>query len=187
VETTPIFLIEAHFHAPKVDASPQKTLTVNMGSATNVSSFNTTLQMLNPTQVEIANIDISSQADQTAEVAAVSLTELGSGSLLNGSQQRKVRVTQTGLADTGELQTYAQAVVDRSAWALVAEGELDTSSYGDVLRAKRPVLVRGVGQNLSGTYYVEQVQHLIVGDTYTQHFKLVRNATGLTGFEFFAV
>ncbi len=185
LETTPIFSIEGHFHPPKVDASRQKTLTVNMGSATNVSSFNATFQMLKPTQAKSANLALESQEEQSADVSSVSLTELGRESFLNGSQQRQVLVTQTGLADTAELQNYAQAVVDSSAWALVANGELDTSSYGEILRAKRPVLVRGVGEKLSGAYYVEKVQHLIAQDSYTQHFQLKRNAIGLTGLEVF--
>jgi hypothetical protein len=90
------------------------------------------------------------------------------------------------LFETGELQTYAQAMVDRSAWAITAEGDLDTSAYGSMLRARRPVLVRGLGQRFSGAYYVERVQHLLNGDTYSQHCSLRRNATGLQGTEAFA-
>ena len=42
-------------------------------------------------------------------------------------------------------------------------------------------MVRGVGQQFSGRYYVERVLHTISGDgTWTQRFTLRRNATGLT-------
>jgi phage protein D len=94
-------------------------------------------------------------------------------------------LSQTGLAQTGELQALAQAVVDRSAWAITAEGELNTVAYGSVLRAKRPVEVRGAGRQFSGTYYVERVFHTLRGDAYTQRFTLSRNALGLTGQERF--
>jgi phage protein D len=89
------------------------------------------------------------------------------------------------MAQTGELQALAQAVVDRSAWAISAQGELNTLAYGGVLRAKRPVEVRGAGRQFSGTYYVEKVLHSFSGDGYTQRFELRRNAIGLTGAEKF--
>jgi phage protein D len=55
-----------------------------------------------------------------------------------------------------------------------------------VLRAKQPVMVRGVGRQLSGRYYVESVLHTIRADGgYTQKFVLRRNAVGLTGQEQF--
>jgi len=54
------------------------------------------------------------------------------------------------------------------------------------MRAKRPILVRGVGQQFSGTYYVERVLHTIKSDgTYVQRFTLRRNALGLKGGEQF--
>jgi len=90
------------------------------------------------------------------------------------------------MAQTGELQVLAQAVVDRSAWAIVAEGELNTVAYGGVLRAKRPVSVRGAGRQFSGTYYVEKVLHSFTADGYKQRFTLKRNALGLTGSEKFS-
>lgn len=83
------------------------------------------------------------------------------------------------------MQTYAQAVVDRSAWAITADGELNTVAYGGLLRAKRPVNVRGAGRQFSGTYYVEKVLHTISGEGYTQRFTLRRNALGLVGRERF--
>jgi hypothetical protein len=84
------------------------------------------------------------------------------------------------------LQTYAQGVVDRSTWAISAEGELNTVAYGGLLRAKRTVLVRGAGSLYSGTYFVERVLHTFTGSGYTQRFTLKRNALGLTGAEDFS-
>jgi len=90
------------------------------------------------------------------------------------------------MAQAGEAQLYSQSVVDRSSWAIVADGEVSTITYGGLLRAKQPVMVRGVGRQFSGRYYVERVRHLISSDgTYVQRFSLRRNATGLTGQESF--
>ena len=63
---------------------------------------------------------------------------------------------------------------------------MNTVAYGDVLRAKRPILVRGAGAQFSGTYYVQSVTHNLSPDGYTQKFSLKRNAVGLTGTEPYA-
>ena len=93
--------------------------------------------------------------------------------------------SRTGLVRAGELQTYAQAVVDQSSFAITARGELNTVAYNGILRAKRPVSVRGAGRQFSGTYYVERVSHIFTADSYKQSFSLRRNAVGLSGREKF--
>ena len=65
--------------------------------------------------------------------------------------------------------------------AITAEGELNTVAYGGMLRAKRPIMVRGAGRQFSGTYYVERVHHIFTPESYTQRFTLRRNAVGLAG------
>lgn len=175
-----------HFHPPQLDATPQGVLAVNLGEATNVNEFRVRFDMMQPVVADMVGLAIGSQDDQTASISSVSQTLLGSESTLGNDQPRHLRLARSGLAETGELQTYAQAAVDQAAWAIVAEGDLNTVAYGGILRAKRPVLVRGAGRQFSGTYYVEKVQHLITAESYTQHFTLRRNATGLTGSESFS-
>src|SRR5207247_5802525 len=111
---------------------------------------------------------------------------MGDQPTVPADRPRRVLLSQLGMAQAGEVQRYAQAVVDRSSWSIVAEGELNTVAYGGVLRAKRPVMVRGVGRTFSGRYYAERVLFSIGGDgTCTQRFTLRRNAVGLTGRERF--
>lgn len=178
-------VLEGHFHPPRADQPAQGTLSVNMGEATNVNSFNARYDMLRPTMAQATGLDINTQEEQPAEVEGSSLPTLGRESALGGDQPRRLLLSQTGLSQTGELQTLAQAVADRSAWAITAEGELNTVAYGGILRAKRPVNVRGAGNQFSGTYYVEMVSHAFSGEGYTQRFRLRRNALGLTGDESF--
>ncbi len=177
--------IEGHFHLPRLDQKPQGVLSVNLGQATNVNTFNARYDMLRPTTAQVTGLDIETQSNQLAQADKLALTGLGSKTALNGDRPRRVLLSQTGLAQTGELQTLAQAVVDRSNWAIRAEGELNTVAYGGILRAKRPVEVRGAGREFSGIYYVEKVLHTFTGEGYTQRFTLRRNALGLTGQERF--
>ena len=112
---------------------------------------------------------------------------MGSQSTLSSDQPRTLILSPTGLVQSGPLQTYAQAVVDRSVLAIRGEGELNTMTYAGILRAKLPVLVRGVGRRFSGSYYTQRVLHVLAGDEYTQSFTVVRNATGVSGQEDFSV
>jgi phage protein D len=178
--------VEGHFHSPRLQTTPQGVLSVNMGDATNVNSFHASFDMLQPTTARASNVNLDSHEEQSTNSDSSEDRSLGSTSTVPTDNPRQVLLSGTGLPDTGELQTAAQAEVDRSAFAITAEGEVNTVAYGDVLRAKRPVLVRGAGQQFSGLYYVQRVTHTFTGDGYTQHFSLRRNALGLTHQEDFA-
>lgn len=177
--------VEGHFHAPRLQQDPQGVLSVNMGTATNVNSFHARYDMLQPATASSSNIDVHSKDDQSGQSDSLGDKALGTQLTVLADAARQLLVSGTGLSDSGELQTATQAAVDRSSWAITANGDLNTVSYGDVLRAKRPVLVRGAGRQFSGTYYVESVLHTFNGDGYTQQFTLRRNASGLLGSEEF--
>ena len=66
---------------------------------------------------------------------------------------------------------------------LVSPLEIDTAAVGLLLRAKRTVLVQGLGSALSGLYLVERVRHVLDVEHHRQQLTLVRNALGLTGDE----
>ncbi len=70
------------------------------------------------------------------------------------------------------------AAVTNAPDSVRAEGELDTVRYGNVLRARRLVGVRGAGMSYDGFYYVRRVTHTIARGTYTQKFTLSREGTG---------
>src|SRR5215218_548642 len=178
--------VSGHFHKPRVEETPQGVLSVSLGEATNVNSFAARFDMLRPVEAKVTGLDVDDQSDQAAEIQGTALTELGSKPTGSSDKPRKILLTETGLAQSGELQTLAQAVVDSSAFAISADGELNTVAYGGILRAKRPVLVRGAGTRFSGSYYVERVLHSFTPEGYTQRFTLRRNGIGLTGQESFS-
>jgi phage protein D len=158
--------VEGHFHKPRLQQTTQGVLSVNLGPATNVNSFDARFDMLKPATVTAKNVDVHVRDQQDANSDNPEDKQLGDSSTV-ADTSRQVLLGGTGLAQTGELQTAAQAEVDRSSWAITAEGDVNTVAYGEVLRAKRPVEVRGAGLQFSGTYYVEQVLHTFTGDGYT--------------------
>ncbi|MGF6289682.1 phage late control D family protein [Paraburkholderia youngii] len=179
--------VEGHFHPPRHDGQPQGTLTVNTGSATNVNRFRAKFDMLGPTTARAATLDPDDATKQSGRADNATQSDgMGDQPAVPADRPRTVLLSQLGMAQAGEVQRYAQAVVDRSSWSIVADGELNTVAYGGVLKAKQSVMVRGVGKQFSGRYYVERVLHTIDSDGgYTQRFTLRRNATGLTGQENF--
>ncbi|HXB69534.1 MAG TPA: hypothetical protein VNY05_14885 [Candidatus Acidoferrales bacterium] len=178
-------VVEGHFHAQRLKDPPQGVLSVNMRDATNVNTFNASFDMLRPATAQATNLDVQSQDSQQSQVANARQSTLGRTGALSAQQPRRLLPSGTGLARTGELQAYAQALVDQSSQAITAQGELNTVAFGGILRAKRPVMVRGAGQQFSGTYYVESVHHVLTADSYKQNFTLRRNALGLSGTESF--
>jgi pyridoxal/pyridoxine/pyridoxamine kinase len=66
-----------------------------------------------------------------------------------------------------------------------ARGELDPGLYRNLLRPHAPVLIKGVGDRLSGVYYVRSVRTLMQQGELTQTFVAVSNALGRTGQEDF--
>lgn len=86
---------------------------------------------------------------------------------------------------TGEIEPLAAAtgLARDSAFALRLTTEIDTDAVGLLLRARRPVLVKGLGSVLSGRYLVERVRHRVTTERHTQQLTLSRNALGLKGDE----
>jgi len=187
VELSDAGTVEGHFHPPKQQNQPQGTLTVNMGAATNVNKFRVRFDMLGPAKAKATTLDPNDASSQDGEANEGKQSEgMGESSSVPADKPRQVLLSQLAMSQSGEVQRYAQAVVDRSSWSIVAEGELNTVAYGGVLKAKQPLMVRGIGRQFSGRYYVERVLHVIGGDgSYVQRFTLRRNATGLTGQESF--
>jgi hypothetical protein len=79
----------------------------------------------------------------------------------------------------------ASAATDAARMVIELRAELDPDLYRGIIRPRRPVLVRGVGSRMSGTYYVTSVRTTLESGQLMQSFAAVRNATGLGGQEDF--
>ncbi len=87
--------------------------------------------------------------------------------------------TDSGIAAEGRAHT------ERDAFVVEAQGEVDPALYRGVLRARRPVLIKGVGAALSGVYFVNSVRTRLLEGQLSQHFVARRNALGQSGQETF--
>ena len=64
----------------------------------------------------------------------------------------------------------------RTADVISASGTLNVARYGQLLKARRLVEVRGAGMPYDGIYFVKSVTHDIKPGEYKQSFTLSRNA-----------
>jgi hypothetical protein len=74
--------------------------------------------------------------------------------------------------------TSAVASVTNAPDSVTGDGEVETVRYGNILRARKLVGVRGVGFSYDGLYYVKRVTHSIQRGEYTQKFSISREGTG---------
>lgn len=68
------------------------------------------------------------------------------------------------------------AYAGRHSDSVFGTGQLDVTRYGHVLRSRRLVGVRGAGEPFDGLHYVTSVTDHLARGSYTQSFRLARNA-----------
>jgi hypothetical protein len=159
-------------------------LNVNMGPETNVVDFRINYDMLRPTTAIAAGVDSATKAPQPALAPAALQQPQGlEPALTRILPPPVVRMADTGLMRTSELQMAAQSVADRSSFAVFAEGQCDPQA--GILRPGGIVNVRGAGRVYSGSYLVTDVTHVINREGHTQRFRARRNAVTMTGAELF--
>jgi phage protein D len=173
------------FQPPQLSPGPpQAVLNVSMGPETNVVDFKINYEMAKPTTAVAAALDVATKSIQPALAPAALQLPLGlEGALLRVVPPPIVRPADTGSMRSGELQPLAQAIVDRSSWAVTAEGRVGPDV--GILRPGGIVNIRGAGRLFSGSYYLTRVWHVINRDGHAQRFQGRRNAVGLTGAELF--
>jgi phage protein D len=188
----------AYFHAPQLDGPPQPGLAMQFGDQSNLVSFSARITGHRPVAVKVAQIDIETNAVNTAQVTDTKLAKLGkqdANALIGGPLPKLVRPADTAAqmlflgpptSNQTELQTIAQAVRDEAGWFIAAHGEINSDAYRSVLRPHRLVQVRGAGKTHSGTYYVTKVVHEFGGDgSHKQTFEARRNGRDVNDSEQF--
>jgi len=159
----------------------QKALTVNMGAATNTTSISIQNNALEPKMVVGVIQDENAQNIPIPIFVPLPLPPYLASRPAHIFNQPYVK--KTLFPSEGEhnvLSAYISALgeVDSSKDVVTVSGEVDTPRYGNILRARRLVSLRGVGTTHDGLYYVKSVTHKIERGTYKQSFTLVREGNG---------
>ena len=157
---------------------PQPALTANMGSWTNVTSLRTSQDPLAPVGTKGTFVEpITKMSIPIPSLPSLRIPPLSS----SPTQARRIVLLRNS-ANQNPAQAAVNAVsaVTNAPESVNADGELETVKYGNILRARKLVGVRGIGLSYDGNYYVRKVTHTIdPGKTsYTQRFKISREGTG---------
>jgi hypothetical protein len=162
---------------------PQKALTIDAGSETNVQSINFSYNALSSGPVQVYGFVSDQTSESVLPLVTYTSTRLPPLSSLppliaNQPFVRKQLLDYQGSSYIDAM-ARAQAITDQSTDAVVtADGTLDVLRYGTILRAPGLVGVRGVGFSYDGYYYVKSVSHHIRVGQYTQDFSLAREGLG---------
>ncbi len=180
IEPTPVPMVNlAYWGPPPLVGEMQSALSINMGPETN-ATLNFDYDGLTPTTVLGAIQD----KDTKAIIPVATVTSLRPplaplpAMLIQQPYVRSVMARESGSLSPFQAYARAQALTDRSSDAVTVEGQLDMARYGDILRPRWLVGVRGAGWMFDGFYYVKRVQHSIKKGEYTQSFTLKREGFG---------
>ncbi len=169
--------VTGHFHALDPLADPQGVLSAGFGG--DARKLQVTARLVAGQRVKATRIPALSDTAQDGDGAGDDQPQ-GSTSL---GGQATILLAPTDVDGEVEPLAAATGLARESAFAVRLTAEIDTAVVGLMLRARKTVLVKGLGKTLSGRYLVERVRHKVNTQRHAQEITLVRNALGLLGDE----
>lgn len=179
----PVPLTNTAYWGPPIRVGiPQKALSVNMGIHSNVESIDFQQDSLAATTVSGKVQDRFTNQVMTVQSLVSLRPPLASLPtwLVDRQYLRKTQLRTSG-QNYMQATNQAQSIMERSLDSVVtASGELNTTRYGDLLRPRALVGLRGGGLLYDGFYYVKKVTHSLSKGSYKQRFTLAREGLGTT-------
>jgi len=170
-----------YFGPMRLDTHLQDAILVYAGTDTNCISLNVRADGHQPDAVAYDAPAESGDATESEPIYSnlYSLGTTPADSTEAGLEEFIWKMSAEAGASTERLRAVAQQKInDIDIHRIQGEGELDGTLYGHVLQTGQPVPVDGLGDWLSGIYYVDSVSHSFTPQGYRQRFKLLRNAFG---------
>ncbi len=154
---------------------PQRALSVDLDAHTNVESLSFSLDGMSK-KVVVLNVfdDVTQKIPIPLAVPNVSVLRPPLG--LRPTPPAKVEFPE-GLGGLTMTQAISKAlgISFAASDAITATGSLDVTRYGQPLRSRMLVGVRGAGVTYDGFYYVNSVTHTLSRGSYKQSFSLSRD------------
>ena len=173
---------EAYWGDPIRVGKPQRALTVDMGHMTNVDSIRFQHDALLPTLVSGQVQDRKTNRAVQVRSFAMTRVPLAAQSVLTTQRAnaREVPFRESGVTAAQALDRARRETDVSMDQVVTASGKLDAARYGDLLKARELVGLRGVGWSYDGLYYVKSVTHELRPGLYKQGFTLTREGLGTT-------
>lgn len=181
--------VVAHFGPPDVAGPPQADVVLlQEGQCLNWADLQ--LRATAPVNVRAAALDPYAKrivrGDGTTTLPLMGDADAAAG-VEDGLRRAGATASLARLEDPYPLDeaigALTSAATDGARFVIELRAELDPALYRGLLRARRPVLVRGIGRRFSGVYYVQSVRTTLEGAVLAQTFVATRNATGQSGRE----
>lgn len=176
VEPGPVPLTSIAYFGPDIRIPvPQRALSVNMDAHTNVESLSFSLDGLAKKLTVITILDpITKKIPIPIPIPNISITRPPLG--LRPTPPARIEFQR----DFAKLTPDKAAgkilgLLMNNADAITASGSLDVVRYGQPLRSRMLVGVRGAGRAYDGLYYVNSVTHKLKRGEYKQSFQLSRD------------
>jgi hypothetical protein len=184
VEPGPVPGMNRAYWGPEIKVGAvQPALSVNMDSQTNVESINFTYDGLTKTLYLLFIQALISPAKVPIPIPVPDVTPLNPPLGVKPAPPLHVKLIgeAPGAKETTKYSPVQAAATGlaaaaKSADVITGSGTLDVVRYGQPLRARQLVGVRGAGPAYDGLYYVKSVTHDIKHGEYKQNFTLSRNA-----------
>jgi hypothetical protein len=155
---------------------PQPALTMNMGADTNVDDpISFSYDALGPAEPQVTIVEPFSKMSISIPIPSGLTPPL---SLRPAQSLRTTLPRDSSNLNPVQAALRAGSSASRSSDAVTGSGEVDAVRYGQVLRARKLVGVRGVGFSYDGNYYVSEVTHRIRRGEYKQSFSITRDGHG---------
>jgi hypothetical protein len=154
---------------------PQRALSVNMDAHTNVESLSFSLDGM-AKKIRIFTIldPFTRKIPIPIPVPNISATKPPLG--LRPTPPAKIEFHNSGAQlQPDEAARDILSFLMNNSTAISGSGSLDVMQYGQILRARTLVGVRGAGVTYDGLYYVDSVTHNIKRGEYKQNFSLSRD------------
>ncbi len=179
-----------YFQPPQVSGEPQPVLSVQFGDDTNVNRFQLEVNALSTVNVGIFQLDHDTKDVLDATSAPGSQQALGARGvdtyLCPGLAPGMVYIGKTVTTGSAEMTALCQGLYNEGEWFVTGEGEVAANQYGNILKPRAPVTIKGIGETYSGVYYTTHVNHIFNADGYIQRFRVKRNGLMPTGAENFS-
>lgn len=179
-----------YFRQPRLEAEPQPPLAAHFGKDTTLLRFDLEVNALTPTSVALFQVDRSNKDVLVAQAQSSQQRALGKTASTAlpppGIQTGLIYPSRSATTGSPELTLLGQSLYHRSEWFVTGRGEIAANQYGHVLKPRRTVTLKGIGETYSGVYYVTHVTHTFTPAGYNQSFRVKRNALLPSGSEDFA-
>lgn len=164
------------YFGPDIDVPvPQRALSVNMDAHTNVESLSFSLDGMAKTLPVYFIMDpITGKIPIPIPVPDVSATKPPLGLQSTPSAKVVLKNNSARLQPDEAARDILSDLMNNTP-GISASGSLDVMQYGQPLRARALVGVRGAGISYDGLYYVDSVTHNIKKGEYKQNFSLSRD------------